>query len=82
MSEVKKVDATEGFGENVRSIARRVDAKDSGVAIFDMLTDFVKFYANVFDSRVPDLVLRESKSSVIVAVYGRGRAGVYMEPRE
>ena len=76
MLEVKKIDAAEGFCENVRSIACRVDAKDLGITILDVLMDFVELNANMFDTRVPNLVLCQSQGSVVVAVYGGRSARV------
>ena len=34
-----------------------------------MLTELVELYMNVFDAGVPDLILGEAKSGVVVAMY-------------
>ena len=69
----------ERFCEDVCSIICRVDSKDVDVAAFDMLTELVELYTNVFDAGVPDLILGEVKSSVVVAMYGSGGACVKLE---
>ena len=72
---MKKVDTTEWFCENVCSVICGADLKDAGVITFNMLSELVELHTDVFDVRVPDLILGEAKSSVIVVVYGSG--GIY-----
>ena len=44
-----------------------------------MLTELVELHTNVFDAGVPDLILGEAKSGVVVAMYGSGGACVKLE---
>ena len=44
-----------------------------------MLLELVELHANVFDARMPDLILSEVKSSVVVAMYGSGGVRVKLE---
>ena len=76
---MEKVDTAERFCEDVCSIICGVDSKDADVATFDMLTELVELHTNVFDVGVPDLILGEAKSGVVVAMYGSGGACVKLE---
>ena len=76
---MEKVDTTEQFCEDVRSVIHGVDLKDADVTTFNMLPELVELHMNVFDTGVPDLILGEAKSSVIVTMYGSGGALVKLE---
>ena len=76
---MEKVDTTKWFHEDVCSVICRADPKDVGVATFDMLPELVVLHMNVFDTRVPDLILGEAKSGIVVAMYGSGGICVNLE---
>ena len=70
---------TEWFCEDVCSVICGADSKDVDVATFNMLPELVELHVNVFDVGVPDLILGEAKSGVIVAMHGSGGVRVKLE---
>ena len=63
------------FGEDIGSVVVRPDTVDFQIAKEDLFAYVVVFDANVFDTRVPDVVFSEFGSGVVVTQEGGGARG-------